>query len=177
MIKPLEIVQNAYVVRDLDAACIQFNRLLGVGPFVGGTEFELSSHVYRGRAADSIKLRIAFVQSGDLNLELVQLMSGAPSAFHDMFSPDQQGFHHQAIFCDDYRAQRDDFVAQGCPVASEFTVPWGAQICYIDARHLVGHMIELYPQDAVLADLYSQAREAARAWDGKDLIIPWRMPE
>jgi Glyoxalase/Bleomycin resistance protein/Dioxygenase superfamily len=177
MIEPLKIVQNAYVVRDLDAACVEFNRLLGVGPFVGGTEFELGSHVYRGRAAEPIKLRIAFVQSGDLNIELVQLMSKAPSAFHDMFPSGQQGFHHQAVFCDDYHAQRDEFVALGCPVASEFIVSWGAQICYIDARHIVGHMIELYPQDAVLADLYSQSREAARSWNGKDLIVPWRMAE
>jgi hypothetical protein len=177
MLNALEIVQNAYVVQDLDEACGRFNRLLGIGPFVGGTEFELSSHVYRGRPADPIKLRIAFVQSGNLNIELVQVLSGAPSAFHDMFIRDQQGFHHQAIFCDDYGAQRDQFVAQGCPVASEFTVPWGAQICYIDARHILGHMIELYPQDAVIADLYRQAREAAREWNGKDLIVPWRMTE
>jgi Glyoxalase/Bleomycin resistance protein/Dioxygenase superfamily len=177
MLSALEVVQNAYVVRDLEEACARFNRLLGIGPFVGGNEFELASHVYRGRAADPIKLRIAFVQSGNLNIELVQLVSGAPSAFHDMFTRDQQGFHHQAVFCANYREQRDEFVAQGCPVASEFTVSWGAQICYIDARHIVGHMIELYPEDAILRDLYRQSRDAAREWNGKDLIVPWKMSE
>jgi hypothetical protein len=58
-------------------------------------------------------------------------------------------------------------------VASEFTLAWGVQICYIDARHEFGHMIELYPQDAVIRDMYRQARDAAAGWDGSKLVIPW----
>jgi len=50
---------------------------------------------------------------------------------------------------------------------------WGAQICYIDARREFGHMIELYPQDAVIRDMYRQARDAASGWDGSKLVIPW----
>jgi Glyoxalase/Bleomycin resistance protein/Dioxygenase superfamily len=174
-VSALEIVQNAYVVANLEDGCERLHSLLGIGPFVGGNEFELSNHVYRGRPADPVRVRIAFVQSGGLNLELVELVSTSASAFHDMFAIGKEGLHHQAIFCDDYEARRDAFVAQGFPVASEFTVPWGAKICYVDARSKLGHMIELYPQDAVLHDLYRQAKEAARVWDGTDLIVPWNV--
>ncbi len=174
---PLAIVQNCYVVRDLDAACARLNALYGIGPFVGGSEAELSSHRYRGEAAPPIRIRGVFVQSGDLNVELVQLLSDTPSAFHDMFAGGGEGFHHVAMFCADYAARRDAMIAAGYPLVSEFTATLGegdeVQICYLDARDTLGHMIELYPEHAVIRDMYRQARDAATGWDGRDLIVPW----
>jgi hypothetical protein len=169
-------VQNCYVVRNLEEGCERLHRLYGIGPFVGGVQAELGSHVHRGRPAPPIVLRGVFVQSGELNVELVELISTTPSAFHDMYANGREGLHHVAMFCDDYEAERDAFVAAGYPVASEFTVSFGAldaRICYIDARAVFGHMIELYPENAVLRDMYRQARDAPQTWDGKDLIIPW----
>ncbi len=170
---PAAIVQNCYVVRDLEAACARLHRLYGIGPFVGGATAELSRHVYRGRPADPIVLRGVFVQSGDLNIELVQLLSDAPSAFHDMYPDGGEGFHHVAMFCDDYSATRDAFVAEGLAVASEFVTPFDASICYIDVTGTLGHMIELYPENAIIRAMYAQARDAAVDWDGRDLIVPW----
>jgi hypothetical protein len=169
----LEVVQNCYVVRDLEAACARFHDLYGIGPFVGGAEAELFDHVHRGRPAPPIRLRGVFVQSGPLNIELVEILSDGPSAFHDMFARGEEGFHHAAIFCDDYEATRDAWVAAGYPVASEFSVSFGARICYIDARRDLGHMIELYPEHPIIRDMYRQAREAPQGWDGTNLLVPW----
>ena len=129
-----QIVQNCYVVRNLEEGCERLHRLYGIGPFVGGTQAELGDHFHRGRPAPPIVLRGVFVQSGELNIELVELVSTTPSAFHDMYANGRQGLHHVAMFCADYAAERDAFVAAGYPVASEFSVSFGAQICYIDAR-------------------------------------------
>lgn len=115
MLPTLEIVQNAYVVRNLEEACARFHRLLGVGPFVGGAESELAGHLYRGQPVDPLRIRVAFAQSGTLNIELIQVVSAAPSAFHDMFPPGMEGFHHQAAFCVDFEAQRDALAAGGIP--------------------------------------------------------------
>ncbi len=173
------IVQNCYVVRDLDDACHRLHTLYGIGPFVGGSEAELTGHYYRGEPASPIRLRGVFVQSGELNIELVQLLSDAPSAFHDMFADGGEGFHHVALFCADYEARRDAMIAQGYALASEFTATLGpaeadrVRICYLDARSTLGHMIELYPEHPVIRDMYRQAREAPRGWDGRRLIIPW----
>ena len=168
-----DIVQNAYVVRDLEAACARLHRLYGMGPFVGGGEGQLSRHVYRGTPTDPIRIRGVFVQSGDLNVELVQLLSDAPSAFHDMYAGGGEGFHHNALFCADYEATRDAWVAEGYAVASEFETAFGAKICYIDARETHGHMIELYPENEVIRGMYRKARDAAQTWDGGELIVPW----
>jgi hypothetical protein len=171
----LEIVQNCYVVRDLDEACARFRDRYGIGPFVGGAEAELDNHVYRGRPAPPIRLRGVFVQSGPLNIELVQILSDGPCAFTDMYRNGAEGFHHVAMFCPDYEATRDAWVAAGYAIASEFTVNWGAKICYVDARADMGHMIELYPEDPIIRAMYRQAAEAPKSWGGRDLIIPWAL--
>lgn len=171
----LAIVQNCYVVRDLDAACTRLRALYGIGPFVGGGEGVLDNHVYRGSPAEPIRIRGVFVQSGDLNLELVQLLSSAPSAFHDLFPDGGEGFHHTAMFCPDYAATRDAFVAAGMPVASEFVTAFGAAICYVDARAAHGHMIELYSEHPTIRAMYARARDAAADWDCCDLIVPWNL--
>lgn len=167
------IVQNGYVVNDLEAACARMHALYGIGPFVGGTTAELGRHFYRGEPAPPIVLRGVFVQSGELNIELVEIVSTTPSAFRDMFADGREGFHHVAMFCDDYEADRDAFVAAGMPVASEFTLDFGAKISYVDARATMGHMIELYPENPIIRGMYQQARDAAVRWDGKALIVPW----
>lgn len=173
LIPRASIVQNCYVVPDLEQACLQLHRLFGIGPFLGGQPAELRQHVYRGRSAAPIRYRSVFVQSGELNLELIQLLSAAPSALHDMFSHSAPGLHHVAMFCDDYVRARDEFVAAGYPVASEFMAGIGAQICYIDTRPLLGHMIELYPEHAAIRARYQQTRDAAANWDRQQLIQPW----
>lgn len=150
------------------------HRLYGIGPFVGGHgEGVLDHHVYRGEPAPPIRIRGVFVQSGELNIELVQLVSEMPSAFHDMFGDVGEGFHHTALFCPDYDATRDAWLAAGHPVASEFETAFGAKICYVDARAIHGHMVELYPEHPVIRAMYREAREAAVRWDGRELIVPW----
>ena len=63
----------------------------------------LADHVYRGQPADPIRIRGVFVQSGELNIELIELISDAPSAFHDMFGgATREGLHHSALFAADY---------------------------------------------------------------------------
>jgi hypothetical protein len=170
---PARIVQKCYVVKDLEEACRRLHAIYRIGPFVGGVPTSLSNHVYRGISAPPVTLNSVFVQSGELNIELIQLISDGPSAFSDMFSIGDYGFHHVAMFSDNYGAERDSFVAAGFPVASEFSVNFGATICHLDARPTLGHMIELYPENAIIRDMYRQARDAAVGWTGKELIIPW----
>lgn len=170
----LDFVQNCYVVRNLEQACRQFHDLYGIGPFVGGSEALLEQHFYRGQPAQPIHLRGVFAQSGELNIELVEILSDGPCAFTEMFARGSGGLHHAAIFSEDYYRDRDRMIAAGMPLVSEFTVPFGATICYLDARNTLGHMIELYPENAVIRDMYRQASDAARSWDGRNLIVPWR---
>jgi hypothetical protein len=167
------ILQNAYVVRSLEDACARLNRLFGIGPFLGGGPSRLADHVYRGEPAAPADIRAVFAPSGDYVVELVELLSSGPSAFHDMYGGGGEGLHHIGIFCDDYAQEQARSAADGYPVASAFTTVFGTRICYVDARPALGHMIELYPEDATIRRMYRQAREATATWNGRDLIVPW----
>jgi hypothetical protein len=169
----MSIVQIGYVVHNFEESCARLNALFGVGPFLGGTPFTLENHIYRGRPAAPIHLRGVFVQSGEMNIELLQVLSNGPSAFGDMFTGAEEGVHHTAQFCTDYTAERNRLVAAGFPVASAFTTAFGAEICYVDTRAALGHMIELYPEHPIIRGMYAQTRAAASAWNGAALIIPW----
>ena len=168
------IVQNGYVVRDLEQACARLHAMFGIGPFVGGVEMLLDDNRYRGAPAEPIRLRGVFVQSGDLNIELVEILSTGPSAFHEMFGKGEEGLHHVAMFSDDYDAEKTRWIAAGHDLVSEFTTGFGAKICYIDARGTLGHFIELYPEHPIIRAMYAQTVEEARDWDGRQLIVPWR---
>lgn len=166
------IVQNCYVVRNLEEGCAQFHRLYGIGPFVGGATMQLTQHVYRGQPAPSIALRAAFAQAGDINIELVELVSRAPNPFRDMFPDGTEGFHHVAMFCDDFVATCKHFAAMGYPLVSEACLLPGIRVGFVDARKAIGHMIELYPENETIRAVFRKIRDAADSWDGKNLIIP-----
>ena len=170
---PLEIVQMAYLVADLEQTCARFNTAYGWGPFVGGAEGVLADHVYRGAPAAPIHIRGVFAQSGALNVEIIELVSDAPSAFHDMIpASGEPVLHHCAAFAQDYAATRDRFVAQGFPVVSEFSFA-GRHICYVDTRPLLGHKTEIYPELPLIRAMYAEARDASDARPGSPAIIPF----
>jgi hypothetical protein len=171
-IKAAPIVQNCYVVRDLKEGCARFQRLYGVGPFVGGANMQLTEHFYRGESAPPIELRAAFAQAGDINIELVEPVSTGPNPFRDMFPDGAEGFHHVAMFCDDFAATCNHFIELGCPLVSEACLLPGIKVGFIDAREQIGHMIELYPENPIIRAVFRQIRDAANTWDGRTLIIP-----
>lgn len=165
----LKIVQNAYIVTDLRAAAQRLHALYGIGPFVGGGTSELSGHSYRGMSAPPVNVKVTFVQSGELNIELIEVVASGNSAFRDMFGPGEEGFHHVGIFSDEPAAERARLERLGYPVASEFVSELGT-CTFLDARSALGHMIELYSNDPIFPHVYGVTRAAAESWDGKDLF-------
>ncbi len=170
---PLELVQMAYLVPNLEEGCAALNRAYGWGPFIGGAEGVLADHTYRGAPADPIRIRGVFVQSGAINVEVIQVVSAAPCALHDALCADGQPvLHHCATFAADYEATRDHLVAQGYPVASEFGFA-GRRICYVDTRALLGFMTEVYPDLPIIRAMYAEARDGARDRPGAMTVTPF----
>lgn len=172
-ILPITLVQTAYLVPSLEAGCAALNRAFGWGPFLGGTEGVLADHTYRGQPAEPIRIRGVFVQTGAINVEVIEVVSAAPSAFHEMLRPDGQPvLHHCATFAADYEGTRDHFVAQGYPVVSEFGFA-GHRICYVDTRPLLGYMTEIYPDLPIIRAMYAETIDATAARQGDPAITPF----
>lgn len=175
-ILPVTLVQMAFLVPNLAEGCAALNRAYGWGPFLGGSEGVLADHTYRGQPADPIRIRGVFVQTGAINVEVIEVVSQAPSAFHESLRADGQPvLHHCATFAADYEATRDHLVAQGYPVVSEFGFA-GRRICYVDTRPLLGFMTELYPDLPVIRAMYAETVEATAADPGAGDIRPFSTP-
>lgn len=167
---PHRIVQNAYVVADLDAAIERWHALWGLGPFFVRRHIDLPSVSYRGQPA-RLDISAAYVQSGDIMVELVTQHDAAPSAFRDVFAPGQEGFHHVAVVPDDYDALVAHYARAGCPLVTELRTASGRGAAYVDARPLVGHFVEIYWPSEGLRRLYAEVAAAAANWDGRRLRI------
>ncbi len=162
------IVQNAFVVNDLAAACRRWNHIYGIGPFLASRHFVLQMD-YAGARVD-VELAGAFVQSGDIVIELLQQLNDVPSPFRQMFLPGHEGLHHVAVFAKNFEQERDRFKAAGFKIAGEFEYVAGCPICYIDTSAALGHMIELYTDHEAVRTMYAASRNAAETWDGVNLI-------
>jgi Glyoxalase/Bleomycin resistance protein/Dioxygenase superfamily len=172
-ILPVTLVQMAFLVPNLEAGCAALGRAYGWGPFLGGTEGVLADHTYRGAPADPIRIRGVFVQTGDINVEVIEVISDAPSAFHEMLRADGQPvLHHCATFAADYTGTRNHLVAQGYPVVSEFGFA-GHRICYVDTRPLLGYMTEIYPELPIIRAMYAETVDATSARPGDPTITPF----
>jgi hypothetical protein len=163
-------VQNAYHVADLDSAIVRWHEATGLGPFLVRRHIRLDSVRYRG-APSTLDISAAHVQSGSLQIELVQQHDGSPSAFRDMFAPDEEGLHHVALFPEDHQAMVDHYEALGFASATDLITAERRGATYVDARPLCGHMIEIYRVNDSLIAFYEQIAEAARNWDGRDLVM------
>jgi hypothetical protein len=163
-------IQNAYYVCDIDAAIRRWHALWGIGPFFVRRHIDLPDVRYRGRPA-SLDITAAYVQAGSIMVELVTQHDDSPSAFRDMFSATQEGFHHVAVLPDNYDELLAHYVAQGFDVVTELRTASGRGAAYVDTRRMLGHMVEVYwPSDGLLK-LYRDVAAAAEQWDGRDLII------
>ena len=169
LLKGAKIIQNAYVVDNLEEAIERWTKLYGIGPWVIMPHVIGQNLTYRGEPSE-LDFSAGFVQSGEINIELIEQHTDGPSAFRDMFAPGEEGFHHVAIISDDYEGDKARFEAAGCPVATEFSLAQDSGIAFIDTRKMLGHMVELYQNEASINRLYSVIRQAAENWDGETLI-------
>lgn len=168
MTVPQRILQNAYHVADIDEAIDRFHALWGLGPFLVRRHIQLAQVFYRGQPA-SLDISAAYVQAGDLQVELVMQHNDTPSAFRDAFAAHEEGFHHVAVMPADYAATLAHYAAQGFPVVTELRTASGRGASYVDTRPLLGHMIEVYPPGPGLTALYAEVARAAAEWDGRTL--------
>ena len=147
--------------------------MFGIGPFlVGRDPLPASAVTHRGKpATEDLDFSRAFVQSGDLNVELIQPHSTEQNAFWDMFPLGKEGLHHVAIFAEDYAKERQAFMDAGYEIATELQLLPDCSVSFVDTRSALGHMVELYEDHPLLRDVYQQTRDVAENWDGKELIM------
>ena len=167
----LPVRQLAYKVNDLAAAAEAHHRQFGSGPFFVLRHVALASSVHRG-VARPFDHSSAYGQWGSVMVELVVQHNRHDSALHEMFpwGTGREGLHHAALFVDDLEGEIARFEREGAPLAQLSVTAGGTAFAFVDTRASLGHMLELYQPTAQLTGFYDFVAEAAKGWDGRDLL-------
>ena len=77
LMKGAKIIQNAYVVDNLEEAMQRWTGIYGIGPWVILPHVIGQNLTYRGAPAD-LDFSAGFVQTGEINIELIEQHTDGP---------------------------------------------------------------------------------------------------
>jgi hypothetical protein len=162
----MPIIQNCWVVPDLNRA-IQGWLALGIGPFFT-FEINVPDAVYRGSQVP-LHIDVALAQAGPVQIELIQQLNNAPSAYRDSIPDGAGGFHH---ICRAY-GRYDEALA--VLKSQDVTIAMSGQLgptrfCYADTREQLGCMLELVDESPMGAAMQKLVHDGAINWDGSNPI-------
>ena len=103
-----KVNQVGFVVRDLDKAIAHYEPLFGPFQTMDAPDMEWD---YRGRPETS-SLRIAFGNSGDVEIELIEWVSGE-TPHKEFLEAGHEGMHHLRFIVEDLDAKLEDVKAAG----------------------------------------------------------------
>ena len=163
------LIQMGYVTPDLDAALAYWTQVAGAGPFYCA-DYEPERQVYRG-ASTHITFRVAYGYLGDMQIELIQQLTGDGSAYREALDTCPQVprgglFHHIFLLHDGYDQSYGDFVAGGAVPCYDAYVEGVGRFCYLDARAQAGSYVELVEFTADFEKACVMMRAAHAGWDG-----------
>lgn len=163
---PEPIAQIGYLVTDLEDAVQSWFEQTGIGPW----------HIYRGvempgtlRGQDvTVVIDVALSYSGETQVELIEVVSDAPSPYHHADGSRQLGLHHIARITDDLEHELAAAPDRGLTVLFTGTSAT-TEVAYFESTALPGTVIEYICSPHARAMLAAGVDEA-RNWDGTDLI-------
>ncbi len=170
MSKPTDrtVFQNAWVVPDVERACMKWVEEMGVGPFFL-TEYRsaFSDVTYRGEPAE-LDMIVALAQAGPVQIELIQPLVDQ-CAYRDSVPAGEVGFHHMCVWTHDIVADTEYFAELGY-VAANSGMVGDVHFAYFDTRPLMGCMLEVVTQAEGVKARFAEIAAAAADWDGREPI-------
>lgn len=158
------VFQTAWVVPDVEVAAKDWADTRGVGPFYV-MEFEGGESLqYRGGPGE-LRMRVAWAQAGDVQVELIQPLSTTPNVYRDLVPEGETRFHHICFWSEDLSADIAVLNAAGFPLAM-LDNPDSPSFAYCDSSASNGHMIELLSRNEGMEQMFAGLRQQAAGWDG-----------
>ncbi len=168
VVLPGPIRQNGYVVDDLGRAVDAWLEV-GVGPWLLLPDLTQSGTVYRGRPTEPV-VSIAFANSGDLQLELIEQRDDSPSIYREFLDTGRRGFHHLAWWAEDFDAAASAAETAGWPTVHAGDGGGMARFAYYDQGGVTSTVVELMELNDITRWLVTTVREASVEWDGSDPV-------
>jgi hypothetical protein len=148
--------QNAYVTPDIDHAIALLEAQFG-GAAGKAMRIDVTQTVTTADGVGEGVMKLAFIQIGRLQYELIEPVSGNVALYKDAVSADQpMRFHHVAMRADDIDAVRAEAEKHGRKVVLSGENS-GVRFLYIDARDALGHYLEYVQAPAAFWEAMEQA--------------------
>jgi methylmalonyl-CoA/ethylmalonyl-CoA epimerase len=138
------LVQIGIVVADLGHTTELLTSLFGVGPFrfVEWPNRPESKYYYRG-AEEHIRIKQAFVQLGDVEVELIQPLEGR-NGYQDFLDQTGGGIHHVLFEVPDIDPVIEELAKSGISVLQAGTgIRPGTRWALLDTQKSLGFLVEL----------------------------------
>ncbi len=162
------IMQNAFIVRDIDAGIELWTKVMRVGPFFKFPEIVFEEADYRGRAHKP-EFDAAIAYSGDLMIELIR--PRGPSIFAEFLESGRTGVHHFACFADDLALAGASIEARGGKRVQGGRLADGSSIAYYDMGRIDPAILEIACLQPGVVALFAAIKAAAASWDGANPIV------
>lgn len=167
-----ELLQQAWVVDDLEAAAQRFSRTLSIGPFfIAEYRPEFFEGVEYRSQPGSLQMRTAIAYAGAVQIELIQPTGSGPSCYRDTVPAGREGFHHICFWTHDLERDISEYLARGCSIAVRGRVKKGPAFAYLDATTSIGCMVELLEYSAGIAKVFDGWRATCAQWTGGELFV------
>jgi len=131
--------QLGYVVNDIEKTCRYYESTFGMGPFSEVIDVDMDGAMLRGKPVKT-KIKVAFAQSGDVQVEFIQPVEGE-NVYTEFLASKGEGIHHLAFQVEDMDAMKAEFAKKGLePVFyRDMEV---MEFAYFDTSEVGGLMIE-----------------------------------
>jgi catechol 2,3-dioxygenase-like lactoylglutathione lyase family enzyme len=135
------VEQIGIVVRDADLAARFFTSTFGWGPFKI-SEVEMKGFTYGDRTGNC-RLKMAFARSGDIEIELIEVLEGE-TPHTESLRRSGEGLHHLRFRVDDFDAMTVALAREGVDPLFHQRFPGTAAFAYMKADKTSGLMVELF---------------------------------
>jgi catechol 2,3-dioxygenase-like lactoylglutathione lyase family enzyme len=158
------VMQACWSVPDIREACRKWTETMGIGPFYLFENLHVDSVNYRGTPT-STTFSIAMAQAGGIQIELVEQHCDNPSAYRDLVAKGANGFHHIAIYVEDYDAALKHYTDKGFVAAIDGCFG-EMRFAYVDTSAAIGCMVEIIEHHSIQDEIFARVIEGAANWDG-----------
>jgi hypothetical protein len=163
------VIQNGYVVRDIEAAMRHWIEVLGVGPWFYIERLPVPDFRYKGQPSP-VDISIALANSGPLQVELIQQRNEAPSLYRDFLNAGHEGLQHLGYGSHNFQADVDRWLARGYTIGHSGTVSGRGPFVYLLTEGHPGTIVELFDMAGGRERVFARIAEAAQHWDGTEPI-------
>lgn len=163
------VMQNGFVVRDLDAALAHWTETMQVGPFFVFEHVAFETLLFRGKPAD-IDMTVAIAYSGDYQIELIVQNNDAPSIYREFLDQGYLGLQHMGVMTGDVDLHLERLAEHGVTAVQYGSTSAGGKFAYLDTDHHPGGMIELIESSQVMVGAFEMMHRASVDWDGRNAV-------